>query len=84
MAFGGEEFLLVLPNTSAESAYLVADEIRVLWEKKLHADFAGYPSTCSAGIAIWNASDSFSPQELIEKADQALYKAKEKGRNRVE
>lgn len=82
--YGGEEFLLILPNTLLEAAMTVSNRILCyLEERSLQA--VNYVVTCSAGVAIWPAdNDDLSPVELIDRADKALYKAKNNGRNRVE
>jgi len=83
--FGGEEFALMLPETSPDQAYLRAEEIRKLVEK---AEFTIPTSvtpihiTLSLGIAC-RESFSQSGEEIIHSADVALYHAKLKGRNRA-
>lgn len=81
---GGEEFLVLLPNTSREQAFIRADNwcakfaaIKILLEEETVC------ATFSAGIAIYPV-DADSIDTLIGLADKALYKAKEAGRNRVE
>ena len=77
--YGGEEFALILPaNNKGESA-LLGERIRKSIENKriLRSKF-----TISIGIASY-PEDSANKKTLIEKADQALYKAKKKGKNRV-
>ena len=73
---GGEEFLVLLPDTNAESACHVAERIR--------AEVASAPTpvavTVSIGIASW---DGEAPEELLHRADEALYAAKQGGRDRV-
>ncbi len=80
--YGGEEFLLVLPDCPVEKAFGVID--------KLRESFAGFPfsfdnqtfyCTFSAGIACGNGQ--LQPDLVIEQADQALYQAKTGGRNQV-
>lgn len=82
--YGGEEFLLILPNTLLETAMMVSNRILgYLEERSLQA--VNCVVTCSAGVTIWQAdNDDLSPMELIDRADKALYKAKNNGRNRVE
>jgi len=79
--YGGEEFLLMMPETNATSACHVANKLRLSWENKLQTDFKNYQVTCSAGISIWDPSNPVSTQELVDLADRALYKAKQAGRN---
>jgi len=78
--YGGEEFLIVLPETDGPQAELVADRLRAaVADAKL-----GSPSsmTISIGIATY-PKDAPSPELAIMEADSALYKAKSAGRNRV-
>ncbi len=83
--YGGEEFLVVLPNCDMEQAVQQADRMRLkLQESKILAD-AGVeiPVTASFGVTITDLSDR-DPDVFIRVADEALYKAKANGRNRVE
>lgn len=75
--FGGEEFITILPSTSVNKARLVIERIR----KKVESQFKR-KVTISAGLAEYKKKDS--KHSLKEKADKALFKAKDKGRNRVE
>lgn len=81
--YGGEEFVIALPDTDRNSAIAVAERIRQEVENhKFRAYDETITMTISIGIATYpdNGDDV---QMLIDKADQALYKAKEEGRNRV-
>jgi len=86
--FGGEEFVVLLPDTTQEGAMIVAERIRKLVE------VAGSPalpepgshprlSTVSCGGASCYPSDITCKEDLLEAADKALYRAKALGRNRV-
>jgi diguanylate cyclase (GGDEF)-like protein len=79
--YGGEEFLLLLPGTSNEDAIIIAERIR---EEVAKLEVPGCPRqiTASLGIASWIKGES--PDELVARADAALYNAKHSGRNRVE
>jgi len=81
---GGEEFIILLPNTTLEAARRLAEKLRAnlersptLWEK------TNIVSTVSIGVASTTASDKRDFDHLYSHADLALYSAKEKGRNRV-
>lgn len=78
--FGGEEFTVLLPNTSAQEARSVAETLREELEKEEMID--GLYITASFGIATYKIDDSHYEQ-VLNRADAALYKAKEQGRNRV-
>lgn len=84
--YGGEEFALILPDTDLNGATTVAEHIRQTVSagdlKDRNGGTAYGRITVSIGLAGFHASDL--PNKLIERADRALYLAKEHGRNRVE
>ena len=82
--YGGEEFIIILPKTNLSSAWVVAERIRTIIEKTEMKDSAGnvFAITVSQGLAGWERDEDAT--SLISRADEALYKAKEKGRNRVQ
>lgn len=79
--YGGEEFLIVLINCSQEAAFSQVEKWRVEFPK-LDIEYDGYVLRCafSGGIACY-PDDGLHADELIQKADAALYKAKAAGRN---
>lgn len=79
--YGGEEFIVVLPNTSAEMATQVMERIRGACEALDLCEIAG-SITVSIGVAASDAS-SCDLDEAVARADGALYRAKNEGRNRV-
>ncbi|HAV78405.1 MAG TPA: hypothetical protein DCX53_13740 [Anaerolineae bacterium] len=81
--YGGEEFLILLPNTSSEEAYIVAEDIRNrISSARLDSQKGPVGVTISVGIAqLFPKEDSID--ELVKRSDQALYKAKEAGRNKT-
>lgn len=78
--YGGEEFSILLPQTTLKEAFTIAERIR---EKVESMRFPNRQVTISIGIATRSAKIK-TTSGLIEAADKALYKAKERGRNRVE
>ena len=77
--YGGEEFCLMLPETTAQGAATLAERVRARVEA---ADFGGQQITLSIGVASLPANGD-TPEAVIAAADEALYEAKRKGRNRV-
>jgi diguanylate cyclase (GGDEF)-like protein len=79
---GGEEFVVLLPDTEAEAAVVVAEKLRAALEA---LDLKGVPTGVSAsfGVASYPA-DAVEGDALLRLADRALYLAKKLGRNRVE
>lgn len=81
--FGGEEFTLLLPETTAEAARLLLERIRQeLDSLPMQHEQGRFNMTVSAGIATWQPGDTL--ETLFRRADQALYRAKSDGRNRVQ
>ncbi|SHH20895.1 diguanylate cyclase [Thermosipho atlanticus] len=78
--FGGEEFIILLPNTTSEVAREISERLR----RKIE-ELNEFPQkiTLSFGVASYPQTMVETPTELIGYADDALYKAKELGRNRV-
>lgn len=78
---GGEEFVILLPNTNKNQAFKIADQLRIVIERtKFNAGGTAIPITISCGIAEFTAEDD--ADSVFERADQALYQAKQQGRNR--
>jgi len=78
--WGGEEFLILCPNTEYEQACRLAEELR---ELVAESDFTGIgQQTASFGVAEFN-DKNLTPEALVSRADKALYKAKKAGRNAV-
>jgi diguanylate cyclase (GGDEF)-like protein len=83
--YGGEEFMVVLPETPAAEAARVAERIRAGTEEDRFRPEGGSAElgvTVSIGYAVY-PDDAGTPNALIEAADQALYRSKKAGRNRV-
>ncbi len=83
--YGGEEFMLLLPNTDVGGALNVAEKIRSACETKKYDDGNNVTTvTVSLGIASVKHHQLVDGKELMAFADKALYRAKTEGRNRVE
>jgi diguanylate cyclase (GGDEF)-like protein len=82
--FGGDEFLIILPETGMKGAYQAAEKLRTKVESLVHAEL-GLPIavSLSLGVASMQTNEANS-EELLECADTALYRAKALGRNRTE
>ncbi len=82
--YGGEEFLVVLPECALEEAYNILDDIRTLFEKiQFHTKDKAFFSSISIGVSSTSQFLSFTPDEMIKSADKALYEAKHTGRNKT-
>jgi len=84
--YGGEEFAVILPDTALKGAEVIAEQIRkavssgVLKDKKINEDYGRI--TISIGVAQFRSNEL--PHDLVRRADNALYLAKNRGRDRVE
>ena len=81
--WGGEEFLIILPNCAIEAGKAIAEQLRQAVNKTIfrHGDLS-LSVTISLGITQWQPGER--EKDLIKRVDTAVYKAKENGRNRVE
>ncbi|NQZ21338.1 MAG: diguanylate cyclase [Colwellia sp.] len=83
--YGGEEFCLILPETDSEGALALAEELRESIET-CHANYNGIDIslTISCGSSTYQQQKHVKPEHLFAVADQALYQAKNNGRNQVQ
>jgi diguanylate cyclase (GGDEF)-like protein len=82
--YGGEEFVLLLPETGAQAAVAAGNKLRsVLSAEPVVLADSSIPLTASIGVAVWDEHMAASAS-LYSAADQALYRAKELGRDRTE
>jgi len=82
--YGGEEFAILLPNTDIEGAHRALEKVKARTCKshfQINEDTLPMP-TFSAGVALYKPGET--PGDLIERTDKALFRAKNKGRNRIE
>ncbi len=77
--WGGEEFLILTPKTNLDQARQLAEKIRVRLEQHIFVEVGG--NTGSFGVACCRKQDTLI--DLLQRADTAMYRAKERGRNRV-
>ncbi len=85
--YGGEEFVFLLPETTLKRALEIGENIRKKIENLylFHASSRGYtPVTVSMGIASTIPDESSIPESLIAQAENAMFRAKEEGKNRIE
>ncbi len=83
--YGGEELVIILPETTRREATEMAERIRRMVESTSFPDMQTQPLGCitlSAGVATYPV-DAADEEELVQRADQSLYQAKREGRNRV-
>jgi len=82
--YGGDEFLVVLTETSEKGSIVFTERLRDMIEKHEFTDGKNsIRRTCSFGIAISDPKDKVDAKDIVRKADHALYEAKHQGRNRV-
>lgn len=83
--YGGEEFLLIAPETTGEKARAIAERVRLKFRTRSAAVGTGSPQTVSVGISASDVLEvELTERSLLAAADDALYRAKELGRDRVE
>ena len=79
--YGGEEFVILLPQTDLAGAHAVAEKLRLTVQTK-HFQYANQRVSITASFGLAQFRESDSADSLFERADRALYQAKESGRNR--
>lgn len=83
--YGGEEFVAILPDSSLKEAIFVADRIRMSVQNTMFNEpLAKLNLTVSLGVSSFSPEHTSTVDRFIKEADDALYRAKTKGRNRVE
>jgi len=85
--YGGEEFVIILPHSTLEDAFLVAKRLRENISKRelsftINEEEVNFFITVSIGVASFKKEDT-NPDEILQRADKALYTVKESGRNNV-
>lgn len=80
--YGGEEFIVIAPNTSINEAEKIAVQINDLWQEYSHKNERHCDISCSIGlVSLKDISNNCDLKSLISQADKALYKAKNSGKN---
>ena len=83
--YGGDEFVVVLPETPASGALVIAERLRRAIEEHRFLEPLGVCARISASFGISTYPDhALSPEGLIQKADQAMYRVKEREKNGIE
>jgi diguanylate cyclase (GGDEF)-like protein len=80
---GGDEFVIVLPDTGWQGALTFAERLRRKVDDFEFGERTPMRTTISVGVALARGTDPNSPEVLLKEADLSLYKAKEGGRNRI-
>ena len=82
--FGGEEFVLLLPETNAEGAFRFTELLQAALSNNV-VSFGSHSIRCTAsfGVAVFDRDTDAHLEKLIKRADEALYRAKQSGRNQV-
>ena len=82
--FGGEEFVVLMPDADMSNAELVAERVRQAIAEKPFEISGARPLTVTVSVGVsFSESEADTPESLIKRADVALYRAKREGRNRV-
>jgi diguanylate cyclase (GGDEF)-like protein len=82
--YGGEEFTLILPNTTLKAGVIFANRLRlVIGQSPIQAGQVRLGVQASFGVDAYNSGDKYTEKEFVEKVDGFLYLAKPTGRNRV-
>ena len=80
--YGGEEFVMVLPETDLPDAQLVAERLRLAIEQ-LRSELDDIPVSASIGVAMAAGETGMTLEVLLRRADEAMYRSKQAGRNQV-
>ena len=82
--FGGEEFVILLPETKLEDARNIAERLRnLIADTPIETDIGPVHTTISIGVALLGKNNSLTLDQLLSRADRAIYLAKQANRNRV-
>jgi two-component system, sensor histidine kinase LadS len=82
--FGGEEFAIVMPGIRLRDAATAAERLRAGFEARPMRGVGGDPIRITISLGVVQAAAGEGPEDIIDRADKAMYRAKERGKNRVE
>lgn len=82
--YGGEEFAIIMPSTTAADSLVLLDRIRLAVAAAVFTRHPEHKITVSAGVCGFEGAGTLAPEQWLEAADKALYAAKRNGRNRIE
>jgi two-component system, sensor histidine kinase LadS len=82
--FGGEEFAIVMPGIRLRDATTAAERLRAGFEARPKRGIGGEPIRITISLGVVQAAAGEGPEDIIDRADKAMYRAKERGKNRVE
>ncbi|MBT4074948.1 MAG: GGDEF domain-containing protein [Gammaproteobacteria bacterium] len=82
--YGGEEFVIILPQTTLPTAVNVAERVR-LWLEQAVVEFEAesFTLTASLGVGVFSKDSEYTRESFVDSVDQYLYQAKQQGRNQV-
>ena len=82
---GGDEFAVILPHTEMEIGYAVAERLhRKVSEETSHMSHAGNQISVGLSIGVASVREDDTPESIYERADEAMYRSKERGRNQIQ
>ena len=82
--YGGEEFVALLPETDSQKAYEIAERVRsAIASTKMMFEDVNVSITASVGVVSIKSEDDLLLDKILDRADQALYRSKQTGRNQV-
>lgn len=81
--YGGEEFVVLMPSTSIDEAFIVAERVRMSIEEKVSLPGRDLSVTVSLGCSVFIADENDGSERLLSRADRAMYDSKAAGKNRT-
>ena len=78
--YGGEEFIILLPETGIDEGFIVVERLRNQWERTV-LEWSNYSFTSTISVGLSQSSPGVSSKQVLSSSDEAMYKAKNSGRN---